>query len=41
MRFFIRPLKTEDPPLLADFLYEAIFVPETITPPAKDIIYLP
>lgn len=41
MRFFVRPLKTEEPPLLADFLYEAIFVPETITPPAKDIIYLP
>lgn len=41
MQFFIRPLKTKEAPLLADFLYEAIFVPETVTPPAKDIIYLP
>lgn len=38
---FIRELKQDETELLKDFLYEAIFVPEGVNPPARDIIYRP
>ena len=34
----IRKLRAEEAPLLKDFLYEAIFIPEGIEPPAIDIV---
>ena len=34
----IRPMKKSEYPLLADFLYEAIFIPEGVAPPPRDII---
>lgn len=37
----IRPLKHSELPLLADFLYYAIFVPEGVEAPTRDIINLP
>ena len=37
----IRPLKTEEVDLLKDFLYEAIFLPEGIEPPEKEIVERP
>ena len=41
MDHIIRPLKTEEYPLLEDFLYEAIFIPEGVEPPPRCIINLP
>ena len=37
----IRKLYTEEIDLLKDFLYEAIFIPEGIKPPARDIVKRP
>lgn len=37
----IRPVAERDHPLLEDFLYLAIFVPEGVEPPAREIIFLP
>jgi ribosomal protein S18 acetylase RimI-like enzyme len=37
----IRPIEHRDYPLLEEFLYQAIFVPEGIEPPAREIIYRP
>jgi ribosomal protein S18 acetylase RimI-like enzyme len=37
----IRPIESRDYPLLEEFLYQAIFVPEGIEPPAREIIYRP
>ena len=37
----IRPLKHSELPLLADFLYYAIFVPEGVEAPPREIIDLP
>ncbi len=37
----IRSLNQEDYSVLKDFLYEAIFIPDGVTPPPKDIIYNP
>ncbi|MBQ9200018.1 MAG: GNAT family N-acetyltransferase [Lachnospiraceae bacterium] len=37
----IRSLKQEDYSVLKDFLYEAIFIPDGVTPPPNDIIYNP
>ena len=37
----IRSLKPTEYPLLCDFLYEAIFIPEGVTPPDRSIIELP
>ncbi len=34
----IREMMPEEYPLLEDFLYEAIFIPEGVQPPPKDII---
>ena len=37
----IRKLRTEEKDLLKDFLYEAIFIPEGVEPPARDIVERP
>lgn len=37
----IRPLKPDETGLLKDFLYEAIFIPEGVEPPAGDIVENP
>ena len=37
----IRELKPEERDLLKDFLYEAIFIPESAVPPDRDIIERP
>lgn len=39
--YIIRPIKKEEIYLLRDFLYEAIFIPEGIKPPAKEVVDLP
>jgi ribosomal protein S18 acetylase RimI-like enzyme len=41
MEYLIREIKKSEYHLLNDFLYEAIFIPEGVTPPERDIIYLP
>ncbi len=41
MDYTIRPLRPEEYPLLRDFLYEAIFIPEGVTPPPKEIVDQP
>lgn len=38
MHFVIREIRAEEYPLLNDFLYEAIFVPEGQTPPPRSIL---
>lgn len=37
-RFQIRSLRAEETPLLETFLYEAIFIPEGVTPPPRSIV---
>ena len=37
----IRKLKNGEAELLSDFTYEAIFIPEGVTPPPKDIVDQP
>ena len=37
----IREIKKTEYDLLKDFLYEAIFIPEGVEPPSRDIINLP
>ena len=37
----IRPIKTAEIPLLADFLYHAIFVPQGLEAPAREILEQP
>lgn len=37
----IRELRKGEEDLLKDFLYEAIFIPEGVEPPAREIIALP
>ena len=37
----IRELKSDEKDLLRDFLYEAIFIPEGVEPPAREIIEQP
>ncbi len=39
--YLIRPLKLDEVYLLKDFLYEAIFLPEGIEPPEKNIVERP
>lgn len=39
--YIIRPIKKEEIYLLRDFLYEAIFIPEGIEPPAKEVVDVP
>ena len=41
MEYIIRELKQEEVEVLDTFLYEAIFVPEGIEAPSKDIIEQP
>lgn len=40
-KYFIRSMKKGETVLLKDFLYEAIFVPEGVEPPGKDIVEKP
>ena len=37
----VRELRCDETELLKDFLYEAIFIPEGMDPPEKDIIFRP
>ena len=37
----IRPLETSEYPILNDFLYEAIFIPDGVEPPPREIISRP
>ena len=41
MNYIIRNIRGNEIDLLKDFLYEAIFIPEGVEPPARDIINLP
>ena len=41
MKYTIRKMTAQEYPLLDDFLYEAIFVPEGVGPPSKSIITAP
>ncbi|MBQ8960204.1 MAG: GNAT family N-acetyltransferase [Ruminococcus sp.] len=41
MDHLIRELQPEELPLLEDFLYEAIFIPEGVQPPPREIIRQP
>ncbi len=41
MSYIIRTLKKEEYPILKDFLYEAIFIPEGAEKPPKTIVDLP
>ena len=41
MDYTIREIKETEYPLLEDFLYEAIFVPEGVEPPPKSILNAP
>ena len=37
----LRKIRANEIQLLQDFLYEAIFIPEGVEPPAREIIELP
>lgn len=41
MQYKIRQMKESEYPLLKDFLYEAIFIPDGMTPPPKTIVDSP
>lgn len=41
MDYTIREIKEKEYPMLAGFLYEAIFVPEGVEPPPKSIVNTP
>ena len=41
MDYQIRHMTSEEYPLLNDFLYQAIFIPEGVEPPPYEIIYQP
>ena len=41
MEYTIREMKIQEYPLLNDFLYEAIFIPDGVEPPPKSIITSP
>lgn len=41
MDYIIRKIRKSEYPVLDDFLYEAIFIPEGIKPPPKEIIQQP
>lgn len=41
MNYTIRQIKSSEYPLLNDFLYEAIFIPEGVEPPPRSIINSP
>ena len=37
MNYYIRPIQPTETPLLKDFLYEAIFIPEGVAAPPRSI----
>ena len=37
MDYIIRPIRKDEYPLLEDFIYEAIFIPEGVEPPLRSI----
>lgn len=39
--YILREMKKEEYPLLDDFLYEAIYIPDGVEPPPKSVIKLP
>lgn len=39
--YIIRPLQAGEHHLLRNFLYEAIYIPEGVEPPSKDVVELP
>ena len=41
MDYIIRAMRETEYPLLEDFLYEAIFIPEGVAPPPKSIVNAP
>ena len=41
MEYAIREMTVPEYPLLSDFLYEAIFIPDDIKPPSRNIICSP
>ena len=41
MTMILRELREDETELLKDFLYEAIFIPEGVNPPDREIIKLP
>ena len=41
MDYIIRAMRETEYPLLEDFLYEAIFIPEGVAPPPKSIVNTP
>ena len=41
MEYTISHFRESEYPLLEDFLYEAIFIPEGIAPPPREIVYRP
>ena len=41
INYTIRPLREEETHLLRDFLYEAIYIPEGVEPPTKEVIDIP
>ena len=38
MDYSIRPIRKDEYPLLEDFIYEAIFIPEGVEPPPRSIV---
>ncbi len=38
MNYQIRPIRKEEIPILGDFLYEAIFIPEGVAAPSRSIL---
>ena len=38
MNYQIRPIRKEEKPILGDFLYEAIFIPEGVAAPPRSIL---
>ncbi len=41
INYTIRPLRQDEVPLLKNFLYEAIFIPEGMKPPSREVVNLP
>lgn len=41
MNYIIREMEKEEYPLLSDFLYEAIYIPDGVEPPPKSVINTP
>lgn len=37
-QYYIREIRPQEIPLLEDFLYEAVFIPEGVAPPPKTIV---